>query len=61
MNRLCTQRSVAGCKHVLLSAHCNNIYNEVKGEMLEYYGADIMSQAEHELYESRTFKIIFNK
>lgn len=61
MTNLFKERSVEGCKHVLMSVHCNEIYDMVKDEMVEFYGKDIFSKAEEELYASRAFEIIFGK
>lgn len=59
MNNLFREKSVEGCKHVLMSVHCNDIYEASKDEMIKFYGMDMFKKAEEELYSSRAFAIIF--
>lgn len=59
MSNLFREKSVEGCKHVLMSVHCNDIYNTSRDEMIEFYGNEIFAKAEEELYSSRAFAIIF--
>lgn len=59
MNNLFREKSVEGCKHVLMSVHCNDIYEVSRDEMIDFYGIEMFRKAEEELYSSRAFAIIF--
>lgn len=57
--RMSKKELIDDCKHILLSVYLNDIYEEQKESLINYYGEDVFKRADKEIRDSRAFYLLY--